>query len=107
MWKLGVAFIRGLNIYGKNRITQRQLMRALKQIEGDDLRILKIVKTDDIIFQKNNIQYATAGSRIEKRLKALFGKNIYVTTRSLKTIDRVQASVDKMKGLGHLQDYQK
>lgn len=105
MWKLGVAFIRGLNIYGKNRITQRQLMRALKHLEGDDLRFLKIVKTDDVVFQKNGIHYATVGTRMERKLKEVFGKRIYVTTRSLKTLEKVQNASDKMMQVRHLSAY--
>lgn len=107
MWQLGVAFVRGLNIYGRNRITQRRLMRALKELEGDDLQILRIVKTNDVIFKKNGIHYSTAGSRIERKLKEVLKKDIYVTTRSIKTLERVQTSADKLKKVKNLSSYQK
>jgi len=89
-WKLGVAFIRGLNMFGKNKITQRQLLRQLKDIETDDLKILSLVKTDDVLFQKRNMHYATAGSMIEKKLKQIFKKPILVTCRSTSTLTKVQ-----------------
>jgi len=105
MWQYGVAFIRGINIYGKNRITQRQLMHHLKELESDKIRILKIIKTDDIIFQKNGIHYAVIGAEIEKKLKAVFGKKVYVTTRSIPTLSRIQRETQKLQKLKRLASY--
>ena len=105
MWQYGIAFIRGLNIYGKNRITQRKLMHHLKQLESDQIRILKIVKTDDILFMKNGIHYATVGREIERKLKAVLGKDVYVTTRSITTLSRVQNETRKLQKLNRLPSY--
>lgn len=85
-WKEGVAFVRGINIYRNGRITQKEMIKLCKKIETDDLKILKIVKTDNILFKKRNMHYASVGAKIEGVLSKHFGKQIYVTTRSLKTI---------------------
>ena len=85
-WKRGVAFVRGINFYKNLRITKEEMLRLCKKIEDDDLRIIKIVKTDNIIFEKRNIHYATVGQRLEKVLSEHFGKPVYVTTRSMRTI---------------------
>ena len=106
MWKLGVAFVRGLNVYGKNRITQRELMRILKAIEGDNLKFVKIVNTDDIIFETNEVDFTHVGSKIERTLKKKLGKQILVTTRSFSTIDKVHSSAKRTRGIARLFNYQ-
>ena len=85
-WKRGIAFVRGINFYRNLRITKDEMLRLCKKIENDNLRIVKIVKTDNIVFEKRNMHYADVGSRLEKILSEHFGKTIYVTTRSMKTI---------------------
>jgi len=85
-WKEGVAFVKGINIYKNARITQEQMFELCKQIENRDLKIVKIVNTDNIVFKKRGIHYATVGSKLEKILSEHFGKPIYVTTRSMETI---------------------
>ena len=85
-WKRGVAFVRGINFYRNLRITKDEMLRLCKKIEDNNLRIVKIVKTDNIIFEKRNMHYADVGSRLEKILSEHFGKPVYVTTRSMKTI---------------------
>lgn len=85
-WEEGVAFIRGINMYKNARISQKKMLDLCKKIENHDLKIIKIVKVDNIIFKKKGILYATVGSKLEKVLSAYFGKTIYITTRSMKTI---------------------
>ncbi len=82
-WKEGVAFIRGVNFYKNTRITQEKMLELCKKVEDNNLKILQIVKTDNIIFKKKGIHYATVGSKLEKVLSAYFKKPIYVTTRSM------------------------
>lgn len=85
-WEEGVAFIRGINMYKNARITQKEIFDLCKKVEDHNLKILKIFKTDNILFKKKDIHYATVGSKLEKVLSSYFGKPIYVTTRSMKTI---------------------
>jgi uncharacterized protein (DUF1697 family) len=85
-WKKGVAFVRGLNIYKNSRITKAKMLELCKKIEDENIKILRIVKTDNIIFKKRGIHYAKVGSKLEKVLSKYFGKPIHVTTRSMKTI---------------------
>lgn len=85
-WDEGVAFVRGINMYQNSRITQNEMLELCKQAEGRNLKILKIYKTDNIFFKKKDMHYATVGSKLEKILSSYFGKPIYVTTRSMKTI---------------------
>lgn len=88
-WDKGVAFVRGINMYGKHRITKREMMELCRKVENENLKILKIFKTDNIVFKKKNMHYAKVGSEIERVLSSHFGSKIYVTTRSVKTIERL------------------
>ncbi len=86
-WKEGVAFVRGINIYKNARITREQMFELCKQIENCDLKIVKIVNTDNIVFkQREGIHYAAVGSKLKKILSEHFRKPIYVTAGSMKTI---------------------
>lgn len=87
-WKKGVAFIHGINMFSNNRITKEKIFGLCKKIENKDIKILKIVKADNIIFKKKHIQYAKVGSLIEKILSDYLNKKISVTTRSLTTLKR-------------------
>lgn len=89
-WKHGVIFVKGINIYKNARITQDKMFELCKKIEDNNLKIIKIIKVDNIIFKKKNIHYATVGSKLEKILSAYFGKPIYVTTRSMRTIEALK-----------------
>jgi len=88
-WQKGIAFIRGINMFSTNRINKEKMFDLCKKIENKDIKILKIIKTDNIIFKKKNIHYAKVGSLIEKILSDYFNKKIFVTTRSLATIKEV------------------
>ncbi|MEM3031134.1 MAG: DUF1697 domain-containing protein [Candidatus Micrarchaeia archaeon] len=92
-WEEGIAFVRGINFYRNARITQEKMFALCRKIETDNLRILKIDKTDNVVFKKRGMHYATVGSRLERVLSAYFGKPIFVTTRSMKTIRRVSSSL--------------
>ena len=85
-WKKGVAFVRGINFYRNARVTQDEMFQLCKKVEDKNIKILKIVKTDNILFEKKDVHYATVGSKLEKVLSDYFGIPVYVTTRSLKTI---------------------
>ncbi|MCL7416129.1 MAG: DUF1697 domain-containing protein [ANME-2 cluster archaeon] len=87
MAQLGVAFVRGLNMFGRNRITVEEMRNLLIDIEDDSLHIIDLYKPDNIIFQKTGIHYAQVGLRIQAVLQDLFGKEVMVTTRSINTIN--------------------
>ncbi|HDN05752.1 hypothetical protein DRO45_00605 [Candidatus Bathyarchaeota archaeon] len=85
-WQRGVAFIRGINVYASKRITQKRMLEICRGIEDENVRIVRIVKTDNLIFEKRKVHYATVSSRLEKVLSRHFGKPVYVTSRSMRTI---------------------
>jgi uncharacterized protein (DUF1697 family) len=85
-WSEGVAFVKGINFYANNRITQEQMLKLCKSIESDDLKILRVVRTDNIIFKKRNMHYATVSKKLEKVLSEHFQKPIQVTSRSMRTL---------------------
>jgi len=85
-WQRGVAFIRGINIYGSRRISQGKMLELCKSIEHENLRIIGIVKTDNIVFDKRDIHYSTVSSRLEKALSNYFKERVCVTSRGMKTI---------------------
>jgi len=92
-WQKGVAFVRGINIYKTRRISQKEMLNLCKSIEDENLKIIKVVKTDNIIFEKRKIHYAEVSLRLEKVLSDYFKEKIYVTSRSLKTI-RLLTKID-------------
>ena len=85
-WSKGVAFVKGINFYANNRITQARMLYLCRSIENDDLKILRVVRTDNIIFKKRNMHYATVNKKLEKVLSEHFQKQIQVTSRSMRTI---------------------
>jgi uncharacterized protein (DUF1697 family) len=85
-WQRGVAFVRGINIYGSKRASQKKMLQLCKSIEDENLRIIKVVKTDNIVFEKGKIHYAEVSLRLEKILSDYFKERVYVTSRSMRTI---------------------
>jgi uncharacterized protein (DUF1697 family) len=62
------------------------MLQLCKSIEDENLRIIKVVKTDNIVFEKRKIHYAEVSSRLEKVLSNCFKDRVYVTSRSMRTI---------------------
>ena len=85
-WKMGVAFIRGINIYRSKRISRNKLLELCKSVEDENLRIVKVVRTDNIIFEKRKMHYATVGSRLERVLSNYHKEPVCVTSRSMRTV---------------------
>ncbi|RLI79154.1 hypothetical protein DRP05_04975 [Archaeoglobales archaeon] len=85
-WQRGVAFVRGINMYKSKRISQEKMVELCRSIEDENLRIIRVVKTDNIVFEKRKIHYATVSQRLEKVLSEYFNERVYVTSRSMKTI---------------------
>jgi len=92
---IGVAFIRGISMFGKKNYRKEEIEQCLKK---SGIKILMIYGNDNIVFYKpDGMQYATIGARIEKALEKCFGEKFYVTTRSISTIKNM---VEKIKILG-------
>ncbi len=87
-WQKGIAFIHGINMFSNNQISQEKMLSLCKKIENKNIKILQIIKTDNLIFKKKNYHYAQIGSLIEKVLSKYFNKKIFVTTRCLTTLKR-------------------
>jgi hypothetical protein len=51
-WDEGVAFVRGINIYKGVRITRKKMLEICKKVESRNLEILRIFKTDNVIFKE-------------------------------------------------------
>lgn len=83
--KRGVAFIRGVGMYGSKNYTQRQIRRCLRNIEGDGVAIVDMYGADNIVFETGG-HYATVGQRIERQLERCLGESFSVTTRSMQTV---------------------
>lgn len=85
--KPGIAFIRGIGMFGKRNYTKQRILSCLKKIENENLKIVGMYGNDNILFLKsNNIHYAAVGRKIEKSLEKCFGERFYVTTRALSTV---------------------
>ncbi len=88
--KQGIAFIRGISMFGKNNYIKEDIFDCLKQIENDDIKIIEMFGNDNVIFEKNsNIHFATVGTKIEKCLTRCFDNKFSVTTRSSTTVERI------------------
>ncbi len=85
--KPGIAFIRGIGMFGRKNYSKQKILSCLKKIESKNIKILGMYGNDNIIFLKSgNIHYATVGRKIEKSLKKCFDEKFYVTTRGLNTV---------------------
>ena len=94
MAQLGVAFIRGLNMFGQNRITVEEMRSLLMDIEDDSLHIIDLYRADNIIFEKTGIHYAEVGLRIQMVLERKFGKEVMVITRFFATVEGIMKRID-------------
>lgn len=88
-WKKGIAFVKGINMFGNARITKNKMLDLCKDIENENIRVERIHRADNIVFKKRNVHYATVGQKLEGVLSAHFEKPIHVTTRSFKTIKNI------------------
>nr|AAZ32105.1 hypothetical protein [uncultured euryarchaeote Alv-FOS5] len=91
--KLGLAFLRGLGMFGGNNVSESQMRKVLKSIEERHRGAVKFlgiygVHNDIIVFEKQGVHYATVGTWIEYEMKKL-GLDIPVTTRSMRTVSEV------------------
>ncbi|MEM2902811.1 MAG: hypothetical protein QXO32_08825 [Candidatus Bathyarchaeia archaeon] len=50
------------------------------------MRVLGIVKTNNIIFEKEGIHYAGVSKRLEKALSKHFKEKVYVKSSNVRTI---------------------
>ncbi len=96
--KIGIAFVKGLNMFGRKNISSSQIRRLLKRVEfahKANVRFIGIYgkHSDIIMFKKAGVQYATIGSWIEKALKSELGEDVCVTTRSLKVVKGVVSGI--------------
>ncbi len=92
--KLGIAFLKGVRMFGQNNISGSGLRAILREIESkhsNNVKFLGIygVHSDIVVFKKQGVHYATIGQWIETGIKQKFGLEIPVTTRSLQTIKKV------------------
>lgn len=94
MAQIGVAFIRGLNMFGQNRITVEEMRSLLMDIEDDSLHIIDLYRADNIIFEKTGIHYAEVGLRIQMVLERKFGKEVMVIIRFFATVERIMKRID-------------
>ncbi len=85
-WSRGVAFVRGINMFGSAGITKEKMRELCDQIEGDDLIVEKLYGADNVVFRKRNMHYATVGQRLEKVLEDHFDREVHVTCRSMRTV---------------------
>ncbi len=85
--KTGIAFIRGIGMFGKRNYSRQKIISCMKKIESKNIKIVGIYNKYNIIFLKNdNIHYATVGKKIEECLGKCFDEKFWVTTRALRTV---------------------
>ena len=98
MWKVGVAFIRGINMFGNRRIAKKDMLKLLVGVEDENLRILDVFRVDNVIFKKRGIHFAEVSRRIENVLSEHFGDRVYVTSRSAATVNGIAQRVQLLSG---------
>ncbi len=89
--KLGMAFVKGLNMFGSRNLDERRFRQILKRIERKHSKNVKFLGIygkhhDIVVFKKSGVHYATVGNWIEEELRRSLGLETPVTTRSMKTI---------------------
>jgi len=88
-WKTGVAFVKGINMFSCRRLSKEEMLLFCRKIEGDKIKIVDVVGADNIIFMKKDIHYATVGRKLEEVLSKHFNEKVCVTTRSMRTMERI------------------
>ncbi len=87
-----VAFLRGINVGGKNLIAMSDLKKAFEELGFRDVTTL--LASGNVLFKATNAK--DLRTKIEKKLKTLAGKDINVL---LRTIDDLKALGDPFKGI--------
>ncbi|KXA95057.1 hypothetical protein AKJ36_01580 [candidate division MSBL1 archaeon SCGC-AAA259I07] len=82
-------------MFDNARITKDKMCELCEQIEGEDLKVEKVYRTDNIVFRKRNMHYATVGQRLEKVLEEHFDRKTPVTCRSMRTVKGLTESEQK------------
>ncbi len=90
----GIAFIRGMSMFGSKNYTKEEILGCLRDTES--FRIVGMYGNDNIIFEKEGMLYASAGKIIEDALEKKFGKKFYVTTRSMGTVEGIMKLSERM-----------
>jgi hypothetical protein len=62
------------------------MLNICRGVEDENLRIVGIFRADNIVFEKRRIHYGNVSLRLEKVLSDYFKENVYVTSRSMRTI---------------------
>ncbi len=81
-------------MFRSNRVKKSEIMKIAKTIENKNIKIVKIIKADNIVFKKRDVHYAAVGKKLEKEMEKKFGKKIFVTTRSLKILKKIRSDFD-------------
>ncbi|MEA2054103.1 MAG: hypothetical protein U9O96_03145 [Candidatus Thermoplasmatota archaeon] len=84
--KRGIAFIRGMGMFGSKNYTKEEIMGCLKEIRNKAINIIGMYGNDNVIFEKEEMHYASVGKLIERCLERKFNERFFVTTRSMDTI---------------------
>ncbi len=92
--KYGIAFLKGVSMFGRKNISEDSMRKLLKRIEKKHPNQVKFIgvygiHSDIVVFQKSGVHYATVGHWIEDEIKKDLGLDVPVTTRSLKTVKLV------------------
>ena len=52
--KRGVAFIRGISMFGSKNYTKEDILGCLRHIENKNMKIIRMYGNDNVIFEKND-----------------------------------------------------
>jgi len=85
--KMGIAFIRGMGMFGSRNYRKEEILECLSDIES--FKIVGMYGNDNIVFEKEGMHYASAGKLIERRLEKKFKEKFFVTTRSMSTVEGI------------------
>lgn len=76
-------------MFSNARITKKKMLELCRKVEDKNVQVVDIFKTDNIIFKKRKVHYATVGQKLEEILTEHFEKPIHITTRSMSTVDSI------------------
>lgn len=98
-----IAFLRGVNISGKNRVPMAELKKAFDELEFEEVKTY--LNSGNVIFSSNENNIGSFTSRIETMIKNQFGLDIPVFIISKEELEDILQRAPDWWGKGKKEIY--
>ena len=89
------AFLRGINVGGKNLLPMKDLAKMFEAAGCTDVRTY--IQSGNVVFTANDAVAGAIGPEISRRIEKKFGLRVPVVVRSVKEMKKVAASHPHVK----------